>query len=320
MEKSIIFALICSFVLSCALEKGLIPILKRLKMGQRILEIGPSWHISKQGTPTMGGLAFIIAATVIAAAFGVFGDDALPIFITLLYTLSNGLIGIVDDLIKLKRKQNEGLSASGKFLLQLIAAAVYVVVLSVTNIISTELYVPFINYRIDIGRLYYPFALLVLTGFSNAVNLTDGLDGLCSSVSCVVLLYFCALFISVGDYNGTVLSLSLLGGVIGFLIYNFHPAKVFMGDTGSLYLGSFISALTLISYKNTAIFIVGAIYLVEAASVMIQVLYYKLTKKRFFLMAPYHHHLEKKGMGEVSITLMFTAITFALAAVSYIFV
>ncbi len=320
MEKTVIFALVVTFVLTAALEKGLIPLLRRLKMGQRILEIGPSWHIGKQGTPTMGGLAFIISVSVTALVFGLMGGMSLIVAITLLYAFANGLIGICDDLIKLKKKQNEGLSATAKFLMQLFSAAAYIVLLSVYGIVTTELYIPFVNTSVDIGRLYYPFALLVLTGFGNAVNLTDGLDGLCSSVSAAVLLYFTVTFISAQSYDGAVLSLALLGGVLGFLIYNFHPAKVFMGDTGSLYLGSAISALALLSEKNTAIFIVGAIYLIEAASVMLQVVYYKLTKKRLFLMAPYHHHLEKKGMGEVKITLCFTAVTLALVAISYLFV
>ncbi len=319
MEKTVIFALVISFVITAALVKALIPLLQRLKMGQKILEIGPAWHISKQGTPTMGGLAFLLAVSLVC--FGYFfatGDTLLCL--TLCFALANGAIGILDDLLKLKRKQNEGLSAFGKFFLQLAASATYVVLLYSGGYVTSELYIPFLSVSVELGRLYFPFALLLLCGFTNAVNLTDGLDGLCSSVTGVVMLFFAVMSMRTGSVSGAVLSLAVLGAVIGFLIYNFYPAKVFMGDTGSLFLGGAVSGLALISYKNTAIFIVGAVYLIEAGSVILQVLYYKLTKKRLFLMAPFHHHLEKKGLSEVKITLVFSAVTLALAALSYLFI
>ncbi len=320
MGKAVFISFVLAFVLTLLLEKLLIPVLARLKMGQRILEIGPSWHMSKQGTPTMGGIAFLISVTLTALVFSLVNNVSMPLLLTALYALFNGLIGITDDLIKLKRKQNEGLSATAKFLLQLIFAAIYVILLSVTGIVSTELYIPFVKISIDIGRLYYPFALLVLTGFGNAVNLTDGLDGLCASVTSAVMLYFAFMSLSLQSLDCAVISFAVLGAALAFLVYNFHPAKVFMGDTGSLFLGAAVGGAALISGKNTAIFIVGAIYLAEAASVMLQVLYYKATKKRLFLMAPIHHHFEKKGIGEVKITVSFTAVTLALAGISYLFV
>lgn len=320
MVKKVILIFVLSFVLSALLEKILIPLLKRLKIGQKILEIGPSWHIEKQGTPTMGGIAFIISASVCTFVFGLFvGFDKKAVLVAL-YALANGLIGICDDLIKIKRKRNEGLSATSKFILQLVFAALFIISLISLEAVNTELYIPFLGVSADIGRLYYPFALLLLTGFGNAVNLTDGLDGLCSSVSAVVLVYFSAVFLGTGEELLGTFSVALLGGVIGFLMYNFYPAKVFMGDTGSLYLGGVISALALVYEKNTAVFAVGAVYLWEALSVILQVLYYKMTKKRLFLMAPYHHHLEKRGMSEVKITLGFASVTLVLAAVSYLFV
>ena len=319
MDKTVIFALLISFVLTASLVKALIPLLRKLKMGQKILEIGPAWHISKQGTPTMGGLAFLLAVALVCFGYYFVTGDIL-LCLTLCYALANGAIGILDDLLKLKRKQNEGLSAFSKFLLQLIVSAIYVVLLYSGGYVTGELYIPFLSVTVELGRLYFPFALLLLCGFTNAVNLTDGLDGLCSSVTAVVMLFFAITSIGSGNLSGAIISLAVLGAVIGFLIYNFHPAKVFMGDTGSLFLGGAVGGLALTSYKNTAVFVVGAVYLIEAGSVILQVLYYKATKKRLFLMAPFHHHLEKKGHSEVKITLLFSAITLLLAAISYLFI
>jgi phospho-N-acetylmuramoyl-pentapeptide-transferase len=231
----------------------------------------------------------------------------------------NGVIGIADDLMKLKRKQNEGVSASVKFLLQLGVASAFVVMLSINGIVYTELYLPFVKQTVYIGNFYYPFALVFLTGFTNSVNLTDGLDGLCSSVSGAVCMFFALLAINAGDVFGSVIPVGLLAGVLAFLIYNFYPAKVFMGDTGSLFIGGAISGLALVSGKATLLLIVGGIYLFEAFSVILQVLYYKLTKKRLFLMAPFHHHLEKRGHSEISIVFIFTAVTLVLGAVAYMF-
>ncbi len=319
-DKTVLISFALTFILTVVLEKLLIPVLARLKMGQKILEIGPSWHMSKQGTPTMGGLAFLLSVTAVSLIFGLVGGVSAGLVLTALFALANGLIGAFDDLMKLRKKQNEGLSAAAKFFLQLAAASVYLVLLSSFEIVNTELYIPFVKTSVDIGRLYYPFALLVLTGFGNAVNLTDGLDGLCSSVTASVMLYFAFTCIALGNFDGSVISLAVLGGVLAFLIFNFHPAKVFMGDTGSLFLGSSVAGVALISGKNTAIFIVGAVYLAEASSVILQVLYYKATKKRLFLMAPIHHHFEKKGICEVRITLMFTAVTLLLVGISHLFV
>ena len=321
MDKIVLIAFIISFAITVIAVKLLIPVLQRLKMGQRILTIGPSWHIGKQGTPTMGGLAFLIGAVAVCIGFALIakGGVDIKLLLTTVYVLFNGFIGVLDDALKLKRKQNEGLTAFSKFFLQLLFAAAYIVVLSVNGLVDTELYVPFWSESIDIGRLYYPFALLFLTGFTNAVNLTDGLDGLCSSVSAGVALFFTVTAMRYGEYASSVIALFVLGACLGFLVFNHHPARVFMGDTGSLFLGSAISSLALISDKGTLLFIVGGVYLLEAASVILQVGYYKLTKKRLFLMAPFHHHLEKKGLNEVRITVLMSAVTLILAAVAYLF-
>lgn len=321
IDNYVIISLFTSFFITVILVKLLIPVLKRLKFGQRILEIGPSWHVSKQGTPTMGGIGFLIAVLLTCILFALIFRDSfyLSILLSVMYALLNGMIGIVDDLTKIKRKQNEGLSASVKFLLQLIAASVYVIVMVGHGFISTEIYVPFVKISFDIGRLYYPFAIIFLCGFVNAVNLTDGLDGLCSSVTAAAVLFFALLAKSADEMSGLVLALSVLGACLGFLVFNYHPAKVFMGDTGSLFLGGAVSALALTCSKNTVLFIVGAVYLLEAISVILQVGYYKMTKKRLFLMAPFHHHLEKKGLGEVKITLLFSFLTLVLSVFAFLF-
>lgn len=323
MDKTVFISFFVSFLLTALLLKLLIPILLRLKFGQRILEIGPSWHASKQGTPTMGGIAFIICGTPLMLLFfsvelAKTGKADVPLLASTLYILANGLIGLTDDFVKLRKKQNEGLKAFTKYALMLIAAAVYLAVIRGFGAVSTEIYIPFLQRYADIGGFYYPFALLFLTGFSNAVNLTDGLDGLCSSVTAAVALFFSVLSLRFASYSGAVISLITLGVCLGFLIYNFHPARVFMGDTGSLFLGSAVSSVCLCSRANTVLFIVGGIYLLEAVSVILQVLYYKLTGKRLFLMAPFHHHLEKKGIKETSVTACFAGVTVLLCALAYI--
>ena len=318
--QTIILTLTVSFILTALLTGLLLPLLKRLKMGQSILKIGPSWHLSKQGTPTMGGIAFLISFGLVVLSLSLFFRWSTRLVLVLIYGILNGIIGISDDLIKIKRKHNEGLSAFAKFLFQLLAAGIFLVLLAKFDVISEEIYIPFLKNRIYVGRLWYPFALLMLVGFTNAVNLTDGLDGLCSSVSGAVGLGLTLLSVTLGEYAGGIIGAFVIGCAAGFLIYNFHPAKVFMGDTGSLFLGAVITSAFLVSYKNTAVLIIGAVYLFEALSVILQVLYYKATKKRLFLMAPFHHHLEKKGYSEVKITLFMTAITLALALASYLYI
>ena len=319
MGKYVIFALVAAFVITAIAVKLLIPFLRRIKMGQKILEIGPEWHISKSGTPTMGGLAFIIAILIVLLLFLPLGVDLRlsELLIILLYILLGGAIGAIDDSVKMLKKQNEGISAFSKFLLQLGAASVFIILMRVNGYLSTDIYIPFLGVSIDLGRLYYPFALVFLCGFSNAVNLTDGLDGLCSSVTAIVSVFFAILAIQYADNESLIISLALIGICFGFLIFNFHPAKIFMGDTGSLFLGSAVGALSIVSAKNTVLFLVGIMYLIEAGSVILQVLYYKATKKRLFLMAPIHHHLEKKGMGEISITFLFSAVTALFSLIAF---
>ena len=317
MDRGLLITALAAFSVTAASLLAIIPALRRLKMGQRILEIGPAWHSKKQGTPTMGGVSFIIAVIIAALTYS-FLSDGVGAHVTaaLVYVILNGAVGMLDDLVKLKRKQNEGLSAFTKFLLQLVLATAFTVYCSINGFIDTFVYIPFWGSEIELGKAYYPIVLLFLTGFGNAVNLSDGLDGLCSSVSAVTLTFLALITLS-ADSDLAMLSVAGVGICLGFLIYNRHPARVFMGDTGSLFLGALISSVALLSQKGALLFIAGGIYVTEAASVILQVLYYKLTKKRLFLIAPYHHHLERKGMGEVSITRLFVLVSALLSVIAY---
>lgn len=323
MFDTILFiaALVLTFALTAAISHKLIPVLKSKKMGQKILEIGPRWHKSKEGTPTMGGISFIAATVIVAAlaciASAVWGDieSVLPFLYVLLYGVLNGLIGVIDDSAKLRKKQNEGLTARQKYLLQLVAAAVFLILLSVTGIVDTTLYIPFVGVTWDLGFFYYVIALLLLTGMVNSVNLTDGIDGLASGVTLVVGIFLsaAAFFAAQAASVAPALSLigaTLIGGTLGFLVYNFYPARVFMGDTGSLYLGGMVVGAAFLLGNPLIVVVCGIVYICETASVMLQVTYFKLTHgKRLFRMAPIHHHFEQCGWSEIKIVSVFTAVT-----------
>ena len=322
-----IAALVLTFGLTAVISHKLIPVLKSKKMGQKILEIGPRWHKSKEGTPTMGGIAFIAATAIVALlaciAAAVWGDvkTVWPFIYVLLYGVLNGLIGVIDDSAKLRKKQNEGLTARQKYLLQLGAAALFLILMSLTGIVNTTLYIPFIGVTWDLGFFYYVIALLLLTGMVNSVNLTDGIDGLASGITLVVGIFFSvvAFFAIQAAPFASGLSLigaTLIGGTLGFLVYNFYPARVFMGDTGSLYLGGMVVGAAFLLGNPLIVVVCGIVYICETASVMLQVAYFKMTHgKRLFRMAPIHHHFEQCGWSEVKIVSVFTAVT-ALACLA----
>ncbi len=325
-----VIALLVSFGATVLISQRLIPILKSHKMGQTILEIGPRWHKSKEGTPTMGGIAFIIAVVVVGAAGAVYLAitdgirSTLPLVFTLLLGLSGGFIGCVDDIAKLKKKQNEGLTAAQKFILQLVAAALYLLGMTLVCGIDTSLYIPFVEIELDIGIFYYAVSMLLLTGVINSVNLTDGIDGLASSVTLVVGIFFTAAGYMNGlaEPDGPLLLLGAVtvGGCAGFLVYNFYPARVFMGDTGSLFLGGIVVGGAFMMNNPLLVVVFGIVYIIETASVMLQVSYFKLTHgKRLFKMSPIHHHFEKCGWSEIKIVAVASAVTVAAAALSLIF-
>lgn len=320
-----IVALLVTAIVTAGVSKKLIPFLKSKKMGQKILDIGPRWHKSKEGTPTMGGIAFIIAMTLVFAAVLAIGYflGAIQYFgfsvLVYLFALANGLIGVVDDLAKFSKGQNQGLTAIQKYLLQLLAAGLFLLTGSLLGYINTVLTIPFTSFSIDLGVLYYALSLLLITGTVNAVNLTDGIDGLASSVTMTVCVFFsvAGLFLSNGSL--AILAGAGAGGCLGFLVYNFHPARVFMGDTGSLFLGGLVVGMAYMLKNPLLIVLVGIIYMIETASVMLQVGYFKLTHgKRLFKMSPIHHHFEKCGWSEVKIVSVFTLVTLLVSAIVFV--
>lgn len=308
------------FGLTVLLARFIIPILKSHKAGVRILEIGPRWHKSKEGTPIMGGITFILAIlicvlvlTVVAACRGEV-KELLPLALILVLAVGNGMIGFVDDFCKLVKKQNEGLRPWQKLVLQFLIATLYLVAMTRFCGLTTVLYIPYFGIEWEMGIFYYVLAEIVILGFVNSVNLTDGVDGLASGVTLVVGLFFALAAHLVADRALLITSACIVGGTLGFLMYNFHPARVFMGDTGSLFLGGIVVGAAFQLNNPLLLFVVGFIYLCEAASVILQVGYFKLTHgKRLFKMAPIHHHFEKCGWSENRVVFTFTGITLLFA-------
>lgn len=302
---------VTAFIVCALIGPVLIPYLHKLKFGQSIRECGPASHMKKSGTPTMGGL-MILAALVLALCWGKFTPHVL---MALVLTLGHAVIGFLDDYIKVVMKRNLGLTAKQKFLLQFILAGAYVY-FAETHLQNTTLWVPLLNVTFDFGWAYYALAFILLVGTTNAVNLTDGLDGLVSFVSVPVTLAFAFIAYMQGMLDVSGFALGLTGACLGFLLFNRHPAQVFMGDTGSLALGGGVAALALLTHTELLLVIIGGIYVAEATSVIIQVAYFRLTGgKRFFRMAPLHHHFELGGWKEVKVVECFTLVSFLLSAV-----
>ena len=315
-------ALVSSFILTAILSRFIIPIFKKKHIGQSIRAEGPSWHSGKAGTPTMGGICFIIAMLIVGTAMAVWcvkqdGEDMLPFVMAMLLALLNGAIGMFDDYCKLLKKQNEGLKAHQKFFLQCLTAAAYVYVMTLLDCIDTSVHIPFTSIEVELGIVYYVFAILTIVGMVNSVNLTDGLDGLASSITFVVAGFFAVVAFTLMNTSLAVFSALIVGAMIGFLIFNRHPAKVFMGDTGSLFLGGAVTGAAFMINEPLIIFIAGGVYLFEVISVMLQVWSFKTRSKRIFLMTPAHHHLEKCGWSENKIVIVFSLITLLLCAVAY---
>jgi phospho-N-acetylmuramoyl-pentapeptide-transferase len=317
MTKVIITALVGA-VLSGAIGWFLLPILRALKAGQSIREVGPTWHNSKAGTPMMGGLMFILAA-VICLLINAFTMADYTVFFVLALSLCFGLVGFLDDFFKLKYKRNLGLTSLQKAMLQMAVSALYLYLLYKQDVMTCDLYVPFINVSFQIHPLVYIFfAMFVMVGCVNAVNLTDGIDGLCGSVSIPVMIFFTIVAVARGKFDLALLPASLTGGLIAYLFYNWHPAKVFMGDTGSLFLGGAVCALAFALDMPLILILVGFVYIIETLSVILQVAYFKLTGgKRIFKMAPIHHHFEMCGWKEEKIVLVFSGICAVLCILAW---
>ena len=307
-----IISLVISFEVTAVVTPLLMPFLKKLKFGQMILEDGPTWHAKKQGTPTMGGLAFILA---LAAASLIVSRSIETLFVVIIGTLF-GAVGFVDDYIKVVKKRNKGFSAGAKFLCQTVVALGAAAYMFTVN--THEVKIPFVAGGFDFGWLYIPFVMFVMLATVNSVNLTDGVDGLASGVSASCGLFFLMAAIKLGYGGVAVVVAAMIGGTLGFLLYNFFPAKVFMGDTGSLFLGGILSAAAVMMGLEFSLIIAGFVFLAETLSVIIQVASFKTTGKRVFKMSPLHHHFEMCGWKETKIVGVFTLVTLVLAAVCYI--
>jgi len=317
-------AMLATFGLTTLIARFLIPKLKSMKLGQQILDIGPRWHKSKEGTPTMGGLSFIIAALLVFAVLAVImavggaSEGLEKLIIVIVMATLNGAIGVVDDLTKFKNHRNEGLTASQKYLLQLVTAGLFLAAMKLTGNLSTAVAIPFTDITLELGIFYYILSILLITGIVNAVNLTDGIDGLASSVTLAVGAFFAVAAFTLGLLPEAVISGITIGACLGFLVYNFYPARVFMGDTGSLFLGGLVIGMAYMIENPLIIILVGIIYICEAASVIIQVGYFKITHgKRFFKMAPIHHHFEKCGWSELKVVGVFSLVTVIAGAIAY---
>ena len=317
MTRILITALV-----ACVLTGGigflLLPVLRAVKAGQSIREVGPTWHNYKAGTPMMGGLMFIAGAIICLLCNIPFMQDY-SVFYVLLMSLGYGAIGFVDDFCKMKKKQNMGMNSLQKLLLQLAVSALFLYTMYSTGAMNCALYIPFVNVSFEMHPIVYIFfAMFVMLGCTNAVNLTDGVDGLSSSVTLPVMLFFTAAAIALGKLDLALLPACLLGGLIAYLFYNWHPAKVFMGDTGSLFLGGVVCAMSFALDMPLVLILVGFVYICETLSVILQVGYFKLTHgKRLFKMSPIHHHFEMCGWKEEKIVLTFTAVSAVMCLIAW---
>lgn len=333
--KTILLAAIVAFVVTAVIGKPVIRWLQKQKFGQKILEIGPKWHMNKQYTPTMGGFMFMIGITaamlVTAIALGVFTGGSVGVgsfFSVWLLAVAYGCVGFVDDWAKIKKKENAGLTPKQKLLLQIVVAAVFVSLLHLAGDLpmaeSGGVYLPIPGTGITLTLpwiVYLIFAIFAIVAENNAVNLTDGIDGLAAGVTLPVAVFFTALNHAVGNLGATVFAGALIGALCAFLIYNFNPAKVFMGDTGSLFLGGAVAGLAFAAGQPLLLIPVGLIYLIETVSVVLQVTYFKATHgKRLFKMAPIHHHFEMCGWGEKKIVFVFAGITVVMCILSWMLV
>ena len=310
-----------AFLVSAIAGRFIVPALRALKVGQSIREIGPTWHNSKQGTPTMGGLIFMlgIAVCVITGWRTMLGGDVTHLMVFGL-ALVCGVIGFLDDFVKVKNKRNLGLTEIQKLVLQLAAAALFLILLRRTGHLTGDLYIPFANVSVTIPWiLYLILSVFIIVGTVNAVNITDGIDGLNTSVTIPVMAFYAIAAWKWHLTGASLFAAAVAGALLGFLIYNWHPAKVFMGDTGSLFLGGAVCGLAYALDMPLILILVGIIYIAETMSDIIQVAYFKITHgKRIFRMAPLHHHFEKGGWSEVKIVVVFTSITVVFCVLAYL--
>ena len=310
--------LVVSFLVTVLMLPRLIKYLHYLKFGQAIREEGPQSHMHKKGTPTMGGISFIVA-TVLALIIAMFIDSSnIKYYILFIYTtISFSIIGYIDDMLIVVKKKNDGLAPRKKLMLQILFSIIFYVLVKFIYEDINYIYIPGLEYQLNISYLYMVFVVFWQTGFSNAVNLTDGLDGLATSVTIITTSTFALLAYKENNFPIFVFCLVLVGALIGFLLFNKNPAKIFMGDTGSLALGGILAAISIILHKEIAFIFIGLVYILETLSVIIQVAYFKNTGKRIFKMSPLHHHFELSGYGEVKTVYLFVIIALISSGVGY---
>ncbi len=314
MSTETVMSIIISFLVSVVLCPIIIPFLHKLKFGQYIREEGPKEHQKKSGTPTMGGLVILSSIVVTSIVFIKDNKEILPV---LFMTLGFGLIGFLDDYIKVVMKRNLGLKAWQKMALQILVTGVFVFYLYNYTEIGTDVIIPFTDKTWELGVLFIPFVFCVIVGTVNGANFTDGLDGLATGVTIIIAVFFTVIAIATNSGIEPITG-AVVGALMGFLLFNVYPAKVFMGDTGSLALGGFVASTAIVLKMPIFLLLVAFIYFVEVLSVMIQVLYFKATKgKRFFKMAPIHHHFELCGWSETRVVAVFTVITALLCLIAF---
>ncbi|WP_026314583.1 phospho-N-acetylmuramoyl-pentapeptide-transferase [Heyndrickxia acidiproducens] len=308
MEQVIFFTTLMAFLISVLLSPIFIPFLRRLKFGQSIREEGPKSHQKKSGTPTMGGVVIllsILATTLIMT--GKFAEPTVKTYLLLLVTFGFGLLGFLDDFIKVVMKRNLGLTSKQKLLGQIIVSVIFYMIFRQAHL-SSEVSIPFTNDSVDLGWFYVVLIIFWLVGFSNAVNLTDGLDGLVSGTTAIAFGAFAILAWNQSQFDIALFSVAVVGAVLGFLVFNAHPAKVFMGDTGSLALGGAIATVSILTNLEILLIIIGGVFVIETLSVILQVISFKTTGKRIFRMSPLHHHYELAGWSEWRVVVTFWAV------------
>lgn len=315
MNHEALYALMIAFFLNVVLSPMIIPILHHLKFGQNVREDGPKAHLKKAGTPTMGGI-IILMSFILTSLFFIKGQKMSQTI--LMSTIGFGLIGFIDDYLKISRKNTLGLSALQKLILQFLVAILTIWLLTTYVGINQRLILPFSGgKKIDIGFFYWPFAIFAIVGTVNAVNLSDGIDGLATSVTLLVAAFFMSITLMLYRETAPIVA-AMVGSLLGFLLFNLYPAKIFMGDTGSLALGGFVATLAFAFQMPIFIVFIGLIYIIETLSVILQVLYFKKTKKRLFRMSPIHHHLELGGWSETKIVILFSMITLVMCIIGLI--
>ena len=310
--------LLVAYFLTVLMLPRLIKYLHVLKFGQAIREEGPQSHMHKKGTPTMGGISFIIAI-VISLIVAMFLDSSnIQYYILFIYTtISFSIIGYIDDMLIVVKKKNDGLAPRKKLMLQIIFSVIFYILVTFIYKDVNYIHIPVFDYNLNISYFYIIFLVFWQTGFSNAVNLTDGLDGLATSVTIITTSTFALLAYKENNFPVLVFCLTIVGALVGFLLFNRNPAKIFMGDTGSLALGGILAAISVILHKEVAFLFIGLVYILETLSVIIQVAYFKKTGKRIFKMSPLHHHFELSGYGEVKTVYIFVIIAVISSAIGY---